>query len=426
MRPASVFLRTMALSALVLGAVACRPSPAPVNVSPRAPAGPRAPAYDLHVEIDPSDHQLRVTGSVELPTPRTRFYLNEALTVDALVDDRGEAVAHERHEKRIELARPIARAQFRYHGRLVRSGDRDFKSHAWLDPDEIRLGEIALWYPVVYDGTSDVPWPPVPATGALQVAPVSGIHWATSGTTLAPGRFAFSEPSDLVLVGVPFPATVYPGKPSFHIHSLRHAAIEPTLRKTWLSHAARLGDLDVAAMHVVEFPATGTKNGLAFLSSNLIVLSSATCNYVVERTPRALRVVAHETAHRWFGGALRPVGPSTRWLAESFAEHYAWRVVREALGDAAYREAVAETEKAAGATPVKISELGWEDERVYTAGTLGVKALAEVVGEAALDDAVRQIHRGHREWSVAGLFEALAAAKIDDAVLRRFRADWGL
>ena len=101
-------------------------------------------------------------------------------------------------------------------------------------------------------------------------------------------------------------------------------------------------------------------------------------------------------------------------------------VVRDALGEAAYRDAVAETEKAAGPTPVRISELGWEDERVYTAGTLGLKALAEAVGETALHDAVRQIHRGHRAWSVDGLFGALAAANVDEPTLRRFRAEWGL
>jgi aminopeptidase N len=113
-------------------------------------------------------------------------------------------------------------------------------------------------------------------------------------------------------------------------------------------------------INVVEFPATGTTSGLAFLSSNLIVLSSATCNYVVEKTPRALRVVAHEMAHRWFGGDLRPVGPGTRWLAESFAEYYAWTVVREQLGAEEYRKVIEEVTKRAGQIPTRILALGWD------------------------------------------------------------------
>lgn len=341
------------------------------------------------------------------------------------MEDSVGVVAYRRSGSRIELERPVTSLRFRYHGRLLREGSRDYKSHAWIQPSEVRLTEITLWYPIFYDGKSEVPWPPEPATGVLSVSPAEEVNWFTSGISVGPNRFEFREPSDLVLVGVPFAATSYPGRPEFLIASTRHESLARTARFTWDALARHIGPARSSLMNIVEFPATGTTNGLAFLSSNLIVLSSATCNYVVERTPRALRVVAHEMAHRWFGGDLRPVGPGTRWLAESFAEYYAWIVVREELGEDEYRKIVEEATKQAGEVPTRILALGWDDERVYSAGTLGVQALAELVGQQHLDNVIRRMHDGGMLWSVANLFEHLRASRADRRI-ESFQREWGL
>jgi aminopeptidase N len=158
----------------------------------------------------------------------------------------------------------------------------------------------------------------------------------------------------------------------------------------------------------------------------LIVLSSRTCDAVAENTPRSQRVIAHEMGHRWFGGHLRPVGPATRWLSEAFAEYYAWLFVRAQLGDEAWQAVVDEVGAEAGETPTAIAALGWADDRVYTAGTLGVKALADAVGQATLDAAVREIVERDAEWSVESLFRALESSGADPHALATFRERWGL
>ncbi|MCW5818040.1 MAG: hypothetical protein KIT84_43990 [Labilithrix sp.] len=381
--------------------------------------------YELDVEIAPQSHELRTVGSFRGPKPRTGFFLNESLAIDELEDANGP-VRYRRNGSRIELERPVSAARFRYHGQLGREGNRDFKSRAWVQPGEVRLTEITIWYPVFYEGASDVPWPPEPGTGILSVSSTENLSWFTSGIPIGANRFEFREPSDLVVVGVPFASATYAGRPELRIASPRHEALAVPARSTWDALAGHLGPARTSLISIVEFPATGTTNGLAFLSSNLVVLSSATCNYVVERTPRALRVVAHEMAHRWFGGDLRPVGPGTRWLVESFAEHYAWVVVREQLGDEQLQKIVEETTKQAGEVPTSILALGWEDERVYSAGTLGVRALAERVGQQRLDDVIRRMHVDRVPWSVATLFEELRRSGADVRQLSSFQRDWGL
>lgn len=398
--------------------------------SPTAPVAPAvvartaaAPEYELEVRIDPAQHELEVVGTVQTERPRTDFWLNEALVLDELADDDGP-VAFRRDATRVFSERPLNHARFRYHGRLVREGERDFKSHAWILPTEVRLTEVTLWYPVFYDGDGDTPWPPEPVIGKMSVAPIEGLEWVSSGTALGDDRFEFREPSDLVLVGVPFERVTYPGEPTFEIVSPRHASLAPKLRATWDAHARRLGPGNAGAIHVVEFPATGAQNGLAFLSSNLIVLSSQTCDAIAEGTPRSQRVIAHEVAHRWFGGHLRPVGPGTRWLVESFAEHYASLFVRERLGDEEHARVIAELEANAGAIPVDVLSLGWTDDRVYSAGALGVRALADAVGQSTLDDAIRRIHENDLEWSVKQLVEQLGPD--ESGQIERFRQKWGL
>jgi hypothetical protein len=393
-------------------------APAIVDAAPAPALG-----YDLQVRIHPDRHELEVTGTLRTERPRTHFWLNDALVLDELADADGP-IEFRRDRTRIDVTRPLGAVKFRYHGRLERTGERDFKSHAWVLPSEVRLTEVALWYPVFYDGESATPWPPEPATGTMFVAPIDGLEWVSSGTRVDDGRFEFRDPSDLVLVGVAFERVVYGGEPTFEIVSPRHAALAPTLRATWDAHARRLGSANAGTIHVVEFPATGTQNGLAFLSSNLIVLSSKTCDAVAEGAPRSQRVIAHEMAHRWFGGHLRPVGPATRWLSEAFAEHYASLFVRERLGEAEYRDVIAELEADAGEIPVDVSALGWNDDRVYTAGTLGVRALANAVGQSSLDAAVRHIHENDLEWSLKQLIEHLQ--RDGSPELERVRRQWGL
>ena len=64
------------------------------TVGPKPSATVEAPStkildYELEVRIDPSQHGLEVAGAVQTERPRTEFWLNEALVIDALADDDG-------------------------------------------------------------------------------------------------------------------------------------------------------------------------------------------------------------------------------------------------------------------------------------------------------------------------------------------------
>lgn len=410
------------------------PPPSSTKAGPAEPhaveSAPSDPRYDLRLSIDIDTKTLSASGEVTSYPPRTRFFLNEALAIDELVV-RDQPVPYTRTKSRIDLPQPVSTFRIRYHGRLERSGGtRDFKSAAWLDADEVRLTEITAFYPLFFDGSGAVPWPPVPGVGMLTVKRALGLNWVASSQEREGETFAFTRPSDFVLVGVPFDGSILTLDPpneafALTVYSPRATALRPMLVEAMGEHLTRFGPLGERAMNIVEFPATGTENGLAFLTSNLIVLSSKTCDYVAQSTPRALRVVSHEFAHRWFGGVLRARGPAIRWLVESFAEYYAWRVVRTKHGDAPLADVLREVRKDAGPVPVRIPDLGWEDERVYTAGSLGVLALADAVGETVLDQAIRSIVRAKSEWSAGALFEAIREAHGDPGKLERFSSDWG-
>lgn len=420
---------------------ACSSAPVPTPPRPQhlelrtvpevhAAARATAPHYDLRLDVDVVTKEIAGRGRVTSQPPRTRFFLNEALVLDELLVE-GRSVPFSRNKNRIEVTELLATFDVRYHGHLERRpGARDFKSDPWVSPDEVRLTEVTAFYPIFFDGTGDFPWPPVAGTGRLTVAPAPHLTWVTSSQRQEGETFVFSSPSDFVLVGVPFTATTIPVRTrsanvDLSVCSPRASALGPQLVSAMSEHLERFGPLREPTMNVVEFPATGTTNGLAFLTSNLIVLSSKTCDYVAQGTPRALRVVAHELAHRWFGGLLRATGPGTRWLVESFAEYYAWRVVRAKAGVAAYDEVLAQVRKEAGSVPTSIPALGWEDDRVYSAGSLGVLALGEAVGEASLDRAVRTISEAEGEWSADALFRALTSSGADRERLERWRSDWG-
>ena len=55
-------------------------------------------------------------------------------------------------------------------------------------------------------------------------------------------------------------------------------------------------------------------------------------------TRRMVELVAHETAHQWFGDAVTPATWADLWLSEGFATYFAGLFVESYEGDAAFRE----------------------------------------------------------------------------------------
>jgi hypothetical protein len=123
---------------------------------------------------------------------------------------------------------------------------------------------------------------------------------------------------------------------------------------------------------------------------------------------RALRAgvptakLAHEISHLWWGLRVKAAGAGERFLTEGLAEFSAWRYLAERHGPASERRAVAESRQryaqalAAGATScLREVEFDSDEYRVlaYDKGALVLRYLSGVLGEAALDAALRQYVR---------------------------------
>lgn len=387
------------------------------------------PRYDLDVTLDPSAHELQVTGTLRRATPIPAFYLNPKLAITSL-RAAGAEVPFERAGDKVYLKRPSAELAFQYRGQFPPPHGGDAKSHAWIEPTRIRLTEVTLWYPVLPFAGGDAFWPPEPAIARIRLPRVEGLTWVTSGQRTAEGTFRVDPPGDLVVVGVPagaFRVSVPVGerRVAFDVFSPRSERLAAELAPIVKRFGERLGVREDATVSVVEFD-SGKKNWLSFVSSGLIVFNATSVSSFLDAELRGYEIVAHELAHLWFGVALRPEGPSVRWLVESFAEYYAWRAVAQVHGEAAARTFVERAEQASASHPVRIDALGFGDELVYSRGALAVAALARAVGAERLDAVLRDLGRRRGGWSVAALFAALSAAGASESALGAYRARWGI
>lgn len=67
------------------------------------------------------------------------------------------------------------------------------------------------------------------------------------------------------------------------------------------------------------------------------------------------RIIAHETAHQWFGDAVTEREWSDVWLSEGFATYFAALWTERSLGDRAFRAEMAQMRRGVVASPVSVS-----------------------------------------------------------------------
>ena len=117
-------------------------------------------------------------------------------------------------------------------------------------------------------------------------------------------------------------------------------------------------------------------------------------------------IVAHETAHQWFGDAATPARWADLWLSEGFATYFAALWEREARGDSAFRSAMATIRQTIlGAEVVRTRPvvdtvetvlLDLLNQNSYQKGGFVLHMLRGVVGDSAWARGVRAYYNAHK------------------------------
>ena len=117
-------------------------------------------------------------------------------------------------------------------------------------------------------------------------------------------------------------------------------------------------------------------------------------------------IIAHETAHQWFGDAVTEREWGHLWLSEGFATYFAALWTREAHGDAAYREEMARirsqilADKVVATRPVldtaQTNYLSLLNTNSYQKGGYILYMLHEQLGDSAFFGGLRSYYADYR------------------------------
>jgi aminopeptidase N len=118
-------------------------------------------------------------------------------------------------------------------------------------------------------------------------------------------------------------------------------------------------------------------------------------------------LIAHETAHQWFGDAVTEREWSHLWLSEGFATYFAALWDRAAHGDSAFRARMAAIRQAVVSDTVSVPVrpvidtletdlLALLNRNSYEKGAFVLHMLRHQVGERAFFDALRAYYAAHR------------------------------
>lgn len=122
-------------------------------------------------------------------------------------------------------------------------------------------------------------------------------------------------------------------------------------------------------------------------------------------------VVAHETAHQWFGDAVTPLRWADLWLSEGFATYFGALFYEHAEGDAAFRERVAGIMRQvvrSGVTGYPVVDslrvprgnlLALLNANSYQKGAAVLHMLRGQLGDDAFFEGVRRYYRRHEHGS---------------------------
>lgn len=117
-------------------------------------------------------------------------------------------------------------------------------------------------------------------------------------------------------------------------------------------------------------------------------------------------VIAHETAHQWFGDAVTPARFAELWLSEGFATYWAQLWTQHARGDSAFRAGMEKLRDEIVAAPVcaerpvrdtlQTDYLALLDANSYQKGAWVLHMLRSTLGDSVFFRGVRAYYLAHR------------------------------
>lgn len=120
----------------------------------------------------------------------------------------------------------------------------------------------------------------------------------------------------------------------------------------------------------------------------------------------SIGLIAHETAHQWFGNAVTEREWSDLWLSEGFATYYAALYTEHAFGDSAFRAEMASTRAQILSAPevatrpvidsAQTDLMALLNTNSYQKGGWVLHMLRGEIGTAAFDRGVKSYWRAHR------------------------------
>ena len=147
-----------------------------------------------------------------------------------------------------------------------------------------------------------------------------------------------------------------------------------------------------------------------------------------------VELIAHETAHQWFGDAVTPATWADLWLSEGFATYYAGLFVERHESQAAFREYMGrkgeEYLKYEGTRRAPIYDRETEDLNAllnpnnYQKGAWVLHMLRAELGEAAFFRGIRAYYRAHLHKTATTDDLRRALERASGRSLREFFARW--
>lgn len=389
----------------------------------------------------------------DLPTrPPYRFLLHRALTIESVRTGAGRVLAYAGYADLAPVGRALrytvedtldhapgapARLCVRYTGAfpVYDSVPNTFDSRENLafGYGTVRATHDTHWYPVLVDSA-----PGAPARERAVVTYHVRMRCAgcrtiyLNGAAPAPGpeaEFASARPRELFLYAGDVPATTrggmtYVGAPVSDAAARAFGGKAGALRRFYGEFlGVPFGDTlvflsfrPVKAMRVGQLWAFYTTPTIAVNKPFDLMVDPTVGPWMLDAT---FGILAHEAAHYYFGGVLRPVGPYRPFYVESTAEYLAMKAQHRLLGDSAYRARLRAhaAELAAGAALPPLDSIAAvatrgpnplaADRYRYAYGPLLLVGLERAVGEPVLRRAL------------AALLSTPEGTALDYAALRR-------
>ncbi|MBN1885076.1 MAG: aminopeptidase [Candidatus Krumholzibacteriota bacterium] len=185
--------------------------------------------------------------------------------------------------------------------------------------------------------------------------------------------------------------------------------------------------LDLVLLPVFPYSGMEHPGAILYRASRILLDEGATAREELGRAS----LVAHETAHQWFGDLVTMPWFDDVWLKEAFAQFMADRIVAPAFPDvdhqllfaAAHRRALDDIERTAGTNPIRqpLENMARAGEIygdvIYHKPPVMLRQLEELVGEEVLREGLRRYLRrfswGTASWpDLVAVLDSLAGADL--------------